>query len=454
MSSIRSLLWIGGIDALHTCGLHEAPRLDVTWACDADEALTLDPTNFEVAVLAESCDRVRAALALLRRRPQFPPLFVCLEADQTERAGELLGAGAADILIASRGARERVVDDLIDRLDRLSKSRRSPFGRALPAARAGAELLPGVIGSSRPMQDLAALVERAHTSSATVLLTGETGTGKERVAQALHEMGPRSARPFVPINCAAFPETLLESELFGHARGAFTGAERDKKGLFETASGGTLFLDEIGETSAALQAKLLRALQEREIRPVGSTRSLRVDVRVIAATNRSLREESLAGRFREDLFYRLAVFPLRVPPLRERPEDIVQLAQHFLARYGERDGKPGCRLAHASAHLLVSYKWPGNVRELENEMQRSLALAEAGEVISPGLLSERVLSLKDPLEAAARPGDTLRDSMARVESWLIRRSLERNEGHKTATARQLGVTREGLYKKMKRLGIE
>jgi transcriptional regulator with PAS, ATPase and Fis domain len=287
-----------------------------------------------------------------------------------------------------------------------------------------------------------------------VLLSGETGTGKELLARAIHAGGARRLRPFVAVNCAAFPDTLLESELFGHMKGAFTGADRDKKGLFEEASGGTLFLDEIGETTPALQAKLLRVLQEREIRPVGGTRPRAVDVRLLAATNRSLRQEVSRGTFREDLYYRLAVFPIAVPPLRERPEDVVPLAEHFLASHARREDKPGCTLAPEAQQLLCSYHWPGNVRELDNEMQRALALCEPGEEIGAGLLSDRLAAVVEPVQTAARDGESLRQTLGRIEALLIRRTLDALGGRRAATARRLGITREGLYKKMRRFGID
>ena len=304
------------------------------------------------------------------------------------------------------------------------------------------------------MRAVFALVERAAQSSATVLLSGETGTGKEVIARAIHDHGSRGGRSFIAVNCAAFPDTLLESELFGHVKGAFTGADRAKAGLFELAHGGTLFLDEIGETSGPLQAKLLRVIQERELRPVGASRTRRVDVRLITASNRDLRAEAARGFFRNDLYYRLAVFPITVPALRDRRDDILPLAEHFLARYGQREGKPGCRISRAAAHLLLASSWPGNVRELENEIQRAVALAEPGEVITPPLLSETLGTIAEPVEAGSPPGETLRESMARVEAWLIRRALEGNGGRRASTARQLGITREGLYKKMQRLGIQ
>jgi transcriptional regulator with PAS, ATPase and Fis domain len=286
-----------------------------------------------------------------------------------------------------------------------------------------------------------------------VLLSGETGTGKELLGRAIHSGGRRRTGPFVGVNCAAFPDSLLESELFGHVKGAFTGADREKQGLFEAACDGTLFLDEVGETSGPLQAKLLRVLQEREVRPVGGTRTRRVDVRVIAATNRDLRFEVSNGHFREDLFYRLAVFPIPVPPLRKRPEDILLLVEHFLHQHGRRERKPGCHVSRDAAHLLLSYSWPGNVRELENEVQRALALSEPGGEITPNLLSDSVTRIIEPVEAVMHDGESLQETLQRIEAWLLRRALEAHDGHRTRTARRLGITREGLYKKMKRFGI-
>jgi Nif-specific regulatory protein len=310
------------------------------------------------------------------------------------------------------------------------------------------------VGESTALADTLALVERAQKSGATVLLTGETGTGKELLARAVHGGSARSAGAFVALNCAAFPDTLLESELFGHAKGAFTGADRAKDGLMALADGGTLFLDEVGETSVALQAKLLRALQEREVRPVGGMRARRVDVRVIAATNRDLSGEIAHGRFRADLYWRLAVFPIRVPPLRDRRDDVLALARHFLARHGAREGRPGCRLSREAEDLLLAHHWPGNVRELENEILRALALSEPFETIPAERLSERLGQLLEPLGSVVCDSEPLRDSLARFEAWCLRRALDRNAGKRAETARNLGLTREGLYKKLKRHGIQ
>lgn len=456
MPAIRTLLWIGPGRGLATSHVADAPRLDVTWVSDPEEALTVPAQQFDAALLEdEDPGRLIPSLRRLRQNPKFPPIVVRVEESDSDRIRELLASGAADVLLRRAGAAAEPDAELSDRLERLAA--RSSFAesqglRALPDPKAPS--FRGIAARSRSMNEVLALVERASGSMATVLLTGETGSGKEVLARAIHEGSARHGGAFVAVNCAAFPDTLLESELFGHKRGSFTGADRDKPGLFEMAHGGTLFLDEVGETSGPLQAKLLRALQEREIRPVGGETSKKVDVRVLTATNRDLRREASSGDFRDDLFYRLAVFPINVPPLRDRREDILFLAEHFLSRYGAREGKQHCRLSRAAEHLLLAYHWPGNVRELENEMQRALALAEAGEVIGPRLLSDRLTALLEPIRDGARPGETLRDALGRVEAWLIRQRLEKNGGRRAQTARQLGVTREGLYKKMKRLGIE
>jgi Nif-specific regulatory protein len=423
----------------------DAPSLEVAWARDVDEALQLPLPAFDAVVIEagkpEAASSTLPKLAAVRDRPRLIALVTAIHANARER---LRGAGADEVVVVHED-RLRVAD-----LERRSKVQTSS-GAAREASGGGRD---GIIAESTAMRQTLALIERARGTQATVLLTGETGTGKEVLAHAIHRGSDRAARSFVAVNCAAFPDTLLESELFGHVRGSFTGADRDKKGLFEEADGGVLFLDEVGETSAGLQAKPLRALQEREVRPVGGARTRAVDVRLLAATNRDLQVEVRRGRFREDLFYRLAVFPVPVPPLRRRREDVLPLARHFLQRIGRGERKPGCQLSREAEELLMAHAWPGNVRELENEMQRCVALAEPGSVISPALLSERIAGALEPLSAASRRGETLREALERVEAWIIRRSLDQNDGRRTVTARQLGVTREGLYKKMKRLGIE
>jgi Nif-specific regulatory protein len=255
------------------------------------------------------------------------------------------------------------------------------------------------------------------------------------------------------LNCAALSEGLLESELFGHEKGAFTGATDRKIGKFEAADNGTLMLDEIGEMSPSIQAKFLRVLEGHPFERVGGSKAIKVDARVIAATNRDLEKAVTEGKFRRDLFFRLHVIEIDVPPLRKRPQDIIELAEHFLQRFNAETGRKFRGFMPSAIQQMRTYRWPGNVRELENEMQRALALAETGELITPRLLSDRVAGILEPIEAAARLDGTLHESMARIEGWLIRRSLERHGGRRAETARKLGITREGLYKKMKRLDI-
>ena len=306
-----------------------------------------------------------------------------------------------------------------------------------------------IVGESAAIRDVLDLIGRVAPSRSTVLIEGETGTGKELVARAIHAASPRRDRLFVAVNCAALSEGVLESELFGHKRGAFTGALEDRKGLFEVATGGTLFLDEISETTAGVQAKLLRVLQEGEIRPVGETRPRTVDVRVIVATNRDLADEVKAGRFREDLYYRLRVFPIRVPPLRERPDDIPALARHFLRKLAAQLGRPVLEPTDDVLALLARYPFPGNVRELANELERAVLLAEPGAPLSDDLLSERVQ------EAAANgpSSSVLQHRTDAFEREQIEAALARAGGVKTRVAEELGITYRGLLKKMKRLGM-
>jgi two-component system response regulator HupR/HoxA len=306
-----------------------------------------------------------------------------------------------------------------------------------------------IVGESRAIREVLTLIERVAPSHSTVLIEGETGTGKELVARAIHAGGPRRNGLFVPVNCAALSEGILESELFGHCRGAFTGAVADRKGLFEVANGGTLFLDEISETTSALQSKLLRALQEGEIRPVGETRPRTVDVRVIAATNRHIEDEVKAGRFREDLYYRLRIFPIRIPPLRERTEDIPLLTRHLAGRLARQLKKPIGEPSDEALALLARYAFPGNVRELANELERAILLAAPGAPLTDDLLSERI---HDSAGNGGAPGvlQCRTDAFERAE---IEHAIGRAGGVKTRAAEELGITYRGLLKKMRRLGL-
>ncbi|MBV8761892.1 MAG: sigma 54-interacting transcriptional regulator [Deltaproteobacteria bacterium] len=310
-----------------------------------------------------------------------------------------------------------------------------------------------IIGDSPAMKAVLAQLERVIDTRATVCIEGETGTGKELIASAIHYQSSRRDKMFVAQNCAALPENLLESELFGHKRGAFTSADSDKKGLFEIADGGTLFLDEMGEMPMSLQAKLLRVLQEGTIRAVGATSEKQVDVRIICATNRDLAAEVEKGRFRQDLYYRLMVFPIKLPPLRDRREDIPALAAHFLKRYADeyRVELPG--FTQDALDALASYNWPGNIRELENEVQRLVIQAETGHWIEVTDLSPRLRKIEGTITRIAPQKGTLKEMMDQVERWLIAEALRDHGGNKTKTAAALGITREGLHKKLAKFGV-
>jgi two-component system response regulator AtoC len=316
----------------------------------------------------------------------------------------------------------------------------------------------GIIGDSPPIQETLRQIRKLAAVKATVLISGESGTGKELVARALHELSPRAAMPFVAVNCGAIPEPLIESELFGHLKGAFTDAHRTKKGLFSEADGGTLFLDEVGELPLAVQVKLLRALQEEEIRRVGDNRSEKVDVRVVAATKRELAQEVQRGAFREDLYYRLNVVNLRLPPLRDRRQDIPALAQHFLAKHNAKLGRrpPVLRIAPAVAQRIQDYPWPGNVRELENAIERALVLCEGEELTEDGLPELLALAAVAPPAGApaADAGLSIKRTVRAVEEDLIRRALQRTRGNRTRAAELLEISHRALLYKIKDYGID
>ncbi len=305
-----------------------------------------------------------------------------------------------------------------------------------------------LIARSTAMRRVLTLAERAAATDSTVLITGESGTGKERIARLLHARSRRSSKAFIGVNCAALPEALLESELFGHTRGAFTGATGDKQGLFEAASGGTLFLDEIGETPLSMQVKLLRALQEHSVRPVGSTKDVSVDVRVVAATNRDLAALVVAGAFREDLFYRLRVIPLELPPLRDRRDDILPLARQLIARTCKQNSCGPCALSSDVLDALHAYGWPGNVRELENAIERAVVLAEGQPKIELGDLPPEI---RGPVARKGAEPEPL--TLAELERRHILATLERLDGNRAASARALGIGENTLWRKLKAYGV-
>jgi len=316
---------------------------------------------------------------------------------------------------------------------------------------------PKIVGVSRKMQEVSSLIQKVSGSSATVLLLGESGTGKELFARAIHQMSPRQGRPFVAINCAALPETLLESELFGHEKGAFTGAIAMKPGKFELADGGTLFLDEIGELSPAVQVKLLRVLQERTFERVGGTRSIEVDVRIVAATNADLAKAVREKRFREDLYFRLNVFPLTIPPLRERPEDIPALVEHFVAKFASGMRKNPPRVSQKAMKALMRYHWPGNVRELENFVERAVILNTTGVIEVEDFAFGFAQSPFEEEEPLALSG-SLHEAAERASRWaerkLIKRTLEETRGNKSKAAELLQVSYKTLLTKIKEYGLE
>jgi Nif-specific regulatory protein len=314
--------------------------------------------------------------------------------------------------------------------------------------------LQGIIGSCPAMEKVFNLVEKVINTTTSVLIQGETGTGKEMIARVIHYSGPLRDYPFVAENCGALSENLLESELFGHVKGAFTGAVADKKGLFEMADGGTVFLDEIADMPPAMQIKLLRVLQEGQVRPVGGSEVIDVNFRLIASSNRDLYQEVSKGRFRDDLFYRIQVFPILLPPLRDRREDIPLLASHFLDKCARKFGMPVGRLKPTAMEMLSRFNWPGNIRELENEIERSVCLAGPEQDIGVDCLSEKItaVSHEDALEPIVDA--TLQQNVAQLEKKMIIDALRKSGGNRSQAARTLGLTRQGLLNKIGRYEVD
>ncbi|MEB2345163.1 MAG: sigma-54 dependent transcriptional regulator [Deltaproteobacteria bacterium] len=436
-------------------GVQESLRLllkeehEVATAGSVEEGLrALDAGGVDV-ILLDLVMPGRSGLDMLRElaeRGDSPPVVVVSATRAVAAAVEAMKLGAADFVTKPfevEALRIKVRQILEHRAleQEVVRLRDEVAGRAR---------LGRLIGRSEAMRLVYRSIERLAESRSNVLISGESGTGKELVARAVHELGPRREAPFVVVNCAAIPDTLLESELFGHEKGAFTDARERRIGRFEAAHGGTLFLDEIGELPLAVQAKLLRALQDRTIDRVGSTQPIPVDVRVVAATNRDLEQEVAAGRFRSDLYYRIHVVPIVLPPLRERREDIRLLAETFLARVRADAGRGPARIAPAALAALERHAWPGNVRELENAIERAVALAD-GEALG-------FADLPQEIQQAAR-GDVLREevragrldlpaAVARFETELIREALTRTGGNQTRAAELLGLTRRVLKLKM------
>ncbi|KAF2991405.1 sigma-54 dependent transcriptional regulator (plasmid) [Methylocystis sp. MJC1] len=382
-------------------------------------------------------------LEVLRRlradRVETPPVAILTAYATSANTIEAMRLGAFDHLTKPIGR-----DDLFSLISRMLATRASSDHVPAPLAAGDDEL----IGPSAAMRSVEKTIGLVADSDATVLITGETGTGKEIVARAVHRHGRRSAGPFIAVNCAAIPAELLESELFGHARGAFTGAIAERRGAFRDADKGTLFLDEIGDMDIAVQAKILRALQERIVTPVGG-RAVRVDVRVLAATNKDLPTAVQTGRFREDLFYRLNVVPIHLPPLRERLADILPLAEHFL----RQATAPPKRLASDAAARLLAYSWPGNIRELKNAVERVAILCRGDAIASSDFdfLATKSSAHSGALDFAQ--GD-LPTAISRLERYMITRALQEADGNRTEAARRLGIHRQLLYSKAQKFGID
>jgi transcriptional regulator with GAF, ATPase, and Fis domain len=380
---------------------------------------------------------------------------------RSARAQETLADGTV-VIVEAEGP--SASDDAVTRAVRSVGDAFAPRQAAAPADEGNPG---GIVGRSQPMQQLFRMLERIRGSGATVLITGENGTGKELVARTIHDHSSRKDKRFVAINCSAFNDNLLESELFGHKRGAFTGAVGDKPGLFETADGGTFLLDEVGDMSPALQVKLLRVLQEGVFMPVGATEQKKVDVRIVAATNRDLGDMVRKGTFREDLYYRLHVVHLRVPPLRERPDDIPLLVDHFLNELGERDGRRKA-LTSTALERLKQHHWPGNVRELENEIERVWVLSGDETVVGEQYLSPAVArasgETRDSSTSERQPSEpalgtpprnrTLPDAVEELERRMITDRLESAKGNKTKAAELLGISRRNLIRKVQAYGLE
>jgi len=433
--------------------LFEANGHEVEEAPDAQSAARLLKTReFEVVLTdlmlpdGDGLEVLRAA----RARPYEPEVLVITAYGTIDSAVEAVRTGAFDyltkpistqklLLTVERAVERRALRSEVSNLRREVGDRYSP---------------KNLVAASAPMRRVLELVNVVAAADSPILIQGESGTGKELVARAIHFRGARAGRPFVAVNCAALPEALLESELFGYTKGAFTGAATDRKGLFEEADGGSLLLDEIGDMPLLLQGKLLRVLQEGEIRRVGSASMRRVDVRILASTNRDLSALIREGKFREDLFYRLNVIPIVIPPLRERMEDIVPLCRHFLTMYGGKLGREAQSLSSEALDVILKHEWPGNIRELENVIARVVTLSAAPVISAEEFRVIFSLGGARPPEAPSPAVETAGGTIQGAEKDAILQALQAAEGNQTKAARALGMGRNTLWRKMKKYGIE
>jgi two-component system response regulator PilR (NtrC family) len=439
--------------------------MEVLKTSSAQEALEILQNHAVDVAISDIRMPGMSGVELLQEAKQIAPetTFIMITAfASTETAIEALQHGAYDYI--TKPFRMEDLRSIVHRALK-EKQNRKPQAMAAPdemEARQGQKLFQAlqgshVVGKSPKMVEVYRTIGTVAMGDSTILITGESGTGKELVARAIHEASGRKAKPFVSINCGAFPETLLESELFGYMKGAFTGATANKKGLFESAEGGTIFLDEIGDMTPAMQVKLLRVLQERRLRPLGGTSEISVEVRVLAATNQDLQAQIRQGSFREDLFYRIAVINIHLPALRERPEDIGLLSFFFLRHYAERSGKAITGISPEALRCLETYHWPGNVRQLENTIERAVALETTSE-IQLNRLSDSVRNQSNAVEGdlftlPEGPFD-LEGFLAQVESSLIAQALRQSDGNQTLTAQRLKLTKGSLRHRLQTLQIK
>jgi len=429
---VRDLLLRRGYDALTADGGQTA--LDTL----ARDELDVIVTDVRMAGLSgiELCDRVKTG------HPDVPVIVVTGQAD-VDTAVSALRAGAYDFV--TKPLSSETVAAAVGRAveHRALRGELRRLRRALDATKP----IDGIIGDSPAIRGVGEMIARIADNDATVLITGESGTGKELVARAIHQLGPRKDEPFVAINCGAVPANLLESELFGHVKGAFTDARRDRPGLFVQAGSGTILLDEIGEMPLDMQVKLLRVLQARVVRPVGGDDEVAFHARVVCATNRDLETEVEEGRFRQDLYYRVNVVAIDVPPLRSRAGDVLLLAQHFLRRIAERTGKPVSGISPEAARKLLDYDWPGNVRELENCMERAVALTRLSDITVDDL-PERIRDHQTARLVIAGDDPTELVTLSEMERRYVRRVLAACSGNKTQAAKVLGIDRRSLYRRL------
>jgi DNA-binding NtrC family response regulator len=450
-----SLLFVDDEPALRSLMAERltAERFNVVEAESGERALELlEQFAFDVLITDLRMPGIDGMRVIEVARDRYPGIvaIVITGYGTVKDAVDAIKRGASDFL-----AKPFEFDEMLHVLQKTMEQRRLTTENAYLRSQLEERYqFGGILGHSRPMQALFQLLETVARSNSTILITGETGTGKEVVARAIHHNSPRRVARFVALNCSAIPETLLEAELFGHVKGAFTGAIGSRAGRFEQAHKGTLFLDEVGTMSTALQTRLLRALQEREFERVGDNTTIKVDVRVIGATNSDLAGMVAAGTFREDLYYRLNVIPIHLPPLRERRDDIPLLVSHFLEKYGV--GRK-MHVSQAAMRALMAFPWPGNVRQLENAIERSVALSGGrNEIDLPDLSPELVPSgsvMTTPFVDFPDKGLNLPEYLGSIEKDLIQRALERTRGNRNKAAELLGIKRTTLVEKLKRMGI-